>query len=359
MQRIFLALLLVSFVPLAVSSQSKGAITIASSENIHFVVADPHGRRSGADPRGTVADTIYGVTFIDEIPGANYAFSGMADIEGNNGTESHEFSFNPQLSEHEGMYTLVGIGTRVSSYWFSSHVLLPRGKTYELRRFSAAGAVDKDSTVTYRFTYYRSSDKVLVFEKVVDAGSLAKDVAAMFKLDWITPQLTADKYSDWFRAYGSQFQLNDFGAAQATLLGVLANLRADSGTALSVDAYKSLHSDTEQLLAEVPSVLASVDTMISVKHRSFDLGWLADANFLKELDNGLDNAKKHLAKKDSVNAYKEVQTFQDKVNKEYEKTVDNQKKGKPRDKRFVTVEGWKFLYYNAQYIMDRLPSGKK
>ena len=89
------------------------------------------------------------------------------------------------------------------------------------------------------------------------------------------------------------------------------------------------------------------------------MGWLGDANFVKELDNGLDNAKKHLANKDSVNAYKEVQTFQDKVNSQYEKTVDDQKKGKPRDKRFVTVEGWKFLYYNAQYIMDRLPGGKK
>lgn len=102
-----------------------------------------------------------------------------------------------------------------------------------------------------------------------------------------------------------------------------------------------------------------LDSLVVSVSQILNYGWLADANFVNELDNGLDNAKKHLANKDSVNAYKEVQIFQEKVNTEYERTVDNQKKGRPRDKRFVTVEGWKFLYYNAQYIMDRLPGGKK
>ncbi|MBF8297340.1 MAG: hypothetical protein HW389_3885 [Bacteroidetes bacterium] len=123
--------------------------------------------------------------------------------------------------------------------------------------------------------------------------SLLQDVAAMGKLGWITSKSIANKYSDFFSVYGSQYLLNNFGAGQATLSLVLVNLKADSGRALSAEAYRSLRSDTEQLLAELPTVQASMDTLISVKHRSFNLGWLADANFVKELDNGLDNAKKH------------------------------------------------------------------
>ena len=49
------------------------------------------------------------------------------------------------------------------------------------------------------------------------------------------------------------------------------------------------------------------------------------------------------------------QKFQEKVDKEYEKTSDDHKKGKARDKRFVTEDAWKLLYFNAQYIIDRLP----
>lgn len=101
------------------------------------------------------------------------------------------------------------------------------------------------------------------------------------------------------------------------------------------------------------------DTLISLKHQAFSNGWLADKNFVKEVDNHLENAQKHLAKRDSLNAYKEVEKFQEKVDKEYKKTVDSEKKNKPRDKRFVSVDGWKLLYFNAGYILDRLPSEKK
>jgi len=124
----------------------------------------------------------------------------------------------------------------------------------------------------------------------------------------------------------------------------------------------SVESAYEEYVPPVPRpttlVATMLDTLISYKHRVFALGWLGDKNFVNELDNGLDNAKKHLAKGDSVNTYKEVQKVQEKIQKEYDKTQENAKKNKPRDKRFVTTEGYKFLYYNAQYILDRLPDEK-
>ncbi len=101
-----------------------------------------------------------------------------------------------------------------------------------------------------------------------------------------------------------------------------------------------------------------LDTLISYKHHADTLGWLADDNFVNELDNGLNNARKHLVKGDSVNCAKELQTFQDKVQKEYEKTQHDEKNNKPRDKRFVTSEGYALLYFNTQYLLDRLPKKK-
>lgn len=109
-----------------------------------------------------------------------------------------------------------------------------------------------------------------------------------------------------------------------------------------------------------------LDSLIVIVKTVQSQNWLGNQTFTRELTNHLENAKKHLVKGDSVNCGKEVEKFQEKVNKEYEKTIDNEKKnlpdgkaGKPRDKRFVTIEGWKFLYYNAQYIIDRLPRKEK
>jgi len=112
------------------------------------------------------------------------------------------------------------------------------------------------------------------------------------------------------------------------------------------------------LASQELTLAASLDSLISQKHQTFALGWLGDKNFVKELDDGLENARKHLAKGDSVNTYKEVQKVQEKIQKEYDRTQENEKKNKPRDKRFVTTEGYKFLYFNAKYILDRLPGEK-
>jgi thymidylate kinase len=168
-------------------------------------------------------------------------------------------------------------------------------------------------------------------------------------------EMLATQFADKVYSSGAIFRLTKLNtpSALASLIRIKNSLAPgplQEDAALCLDTYKP------RGFAQSQPLLASLDSLVSFDHQSAQLGWLADANFVKELDNGLENAKKHLANKDSVNAYKEVQTFQDKVNKEYEKTVDDQKKRKSRDKRFVTVEGWKILYYNAQYIMDRLPS---
>ena len=76
--------------------------------------------------------------------------------------------------------------------------------------------------------------------------------------------------------------------------------------------------------------------------------WLGDLTFSNELKNILITAKTNLQNGDSLACRVQVKTFQDLVDNVYKDSLNT-------DPRFVTIEGWKFLYWNAQYILDRLP----
>lgn len=112
----------------------------------------------------------------------------------------------------------------------------------------------------------------------------------------------------------------------------------------SGEAPKSIIIDLE---TSTPSV-ELLDTLISIKHRAFGKNWIGDHTFINELDNGLDNARKHLARGDTANCAKELESFQNKVKREYDK------KATPGGRRFVTEDGYKLLWFNALYIVDRL-----
>ncbi|MCO6448893.1 MAG: hypothetical protein J5I67_14765, partial [Ignavibacterium album] len=80
----------------------------------------------------------------------------------------------------------------------------------------------------------------------------------------------------------------------------------------------------------------------------FNYNWLGDLNFSNELKNILTTAKTNLQNGDSLACRVQVKAFQDLVDNVYKDSLNT-------DQRFVTIEGWKFLYWNAQYILDRLP----
>jgi hypothetical protein len=81
---------------------------------------------------------------------------------------------------------------------------------------------------------------------------------------------------------------------------------------------------------------------------SFKLKLLGEQGFYKELSNSLDSYEKHLSKKDTLKAVKEVEKFQDRITGEYNKGT------KPNDKRFITADAWKILYDDAQYLVAHL-----
>lgn len=123
---------------------------------------------------------------------------------------------------------------------------------------------------------------------------------------------------------------------------------------------------TEDYLSSQPPVppanipVAILLDSLTIKTRiAFDNGWLGDQKFLEEMDKKLDKAKEQLAKADSLMCFLTVQGYQKQIDFVYQKTLKKEIKGQDNQKRFVTADGWNLLYNFAQYILDRLPPGRK
>ncbi len=76
--------------------------------------------------------------------------------------------------------------------------------------------------------------------------------------------------------------------------------------------------------------------------------WLGDSQYKDVLQSIFQTAQSNLQSGDSVACAIQVKSFQNNVDFVYKDSLN-------ADPRFVTFDGWKFLYSNAQYILDRLP----
>jgi len=110
------------------------------------------------------------------------------------------------------------------------------------------------------------------------------------------------------------------------------------------------------LLAFVPvppdstkPTLDLLDNLYNYVDSVYNYTWLGDLQFKDELQSILQSAQSNLQAGDSVACAVHVKSFQDEVDFVYKDSLN-------ADPRFVTLEGWKFLYWNAQYILDRLPT---
>ncbi len=95
------------------------------------------------------------------------------------------------------------------------------------------------------------------------------------------------------------------------------------------------------------STLTLIDSLLSYKYQVASYNWLSDSNFVNELDSLLNNARSYLLQSDSNNCYRQIKLFQQRVDEEYIDSLDG-------DTKSVNKEAWKFLYYNAQYILPGL-----
>jgi hypothetical protein len=110
-----------------------------------------------------------------------------------------------------------------------------------------------------------------------------------------------------------------------------------------LDQFRPLNQTESNTLTLLLDSLTSLDHQISLYN------WLGNQSFVNELDSNLTSARGYIVIGDSINCARQIKLFQQKVNEEYKDSLDG-------DNKFVTIEGWKFLYYNAQYILERLPN---
>jgi hypothetical protein len=122
----------------------------------------------------------------------------------------------------------------------------------------------------------------------------------------------------------------------------------------SEPAIKKMMEETIDEYEPIPpkvysTILEYIDYSNSLCDTLYVYTWLGDQQFKNELQSILQSAKSELQAGDSIACAVQVKVFQDLVDNVYKDSLN-------ADPRFVTLEGWKFLYWNAQYILDRLPT---
>jgi len=96
------------------------------------------------------------------------------------------------------------------------------------------------------------------------------------------------------------------------------------------------------------SITQLIDSLASCLQQVAMYGWIGDGNFITEANGYFVTAENKINISDSLDCARQIRIFQQRINEEYVDSLDN-------DGQFATIDGWKFLYYNAQYILDRLP----
>jgi len=97
-----------------------------------------------------------------------------------------------------------------------------------------------------------------------------------------------------------------------------------------------------------------IDSTISYLVQCKQYNWIGKKEFILKLKSKLNEAKKSLISDDTTTCFNHIICFQNEINKTYKDSLNT-------DSRFVSIEGFMFLYWNAQYIIDRLttPTQKK
>ncbi len=167
-----------------------------------------------------------------------------------------------------------------------------------------------------------------------------------------------------FEELTKQQFVSDYTRAESMLIKLLTKYNSPPIYKFILDNYKNVldQNDAEFYTASFNSIRKNVPLYppkFNTLFEQFDYfnnlcdtlviyTWLGDLQFKDELQAILQSAKTNLLAGDSLACRVEVKSFQDSVDYVYADSLNT-------DPRFVTIEGWKFLYWNAQYILDRLP----
>lgn len=108
------------------------------------------------------------------------------------------------------------------------------------------------------------------------------------------------------------------------------------------DKSYSTHTVASKIWPDSTSLSTFIDTMEVYRHRSCtELGWANDTKVCEELENDLSEVKTALEMEDSLSATNALAEFIALVETEKDASL--------------TSEGYALMYFNAQYLADRLP----
>ena len=175
-------------------------------------------------------------------------------IPNDNESTTAEFNADFLSPQGDGTYHIDLIGNKLASY--NIHLTVSSQDTTRAQdaQFNILESpIEKDSVVSYLFTYHQAPGSPVRFAKIVSVTSLIQDVTVMRKLGWIKDQGTINKYINHFSSAKLQLGRTDYKGARAILEKVLIDTNKDRmSRKLTGKAFKLIHSDTANLMTNLP-----------------------------------------------------------------------------------------------------------
>jgi hypothetical protein len=228
------------------SAFSQTIVHLTIDTDVNCIVADSSGRKTGVDSRYSKPYSQW--IWMRQIPNSTIGYN--TSNEG--GPSLLEFEALLNSPSQDGWFTiqLIGHALRVAVLLIDVTTQHDAINAQEPRYEIEAIPIDKDSTVTYVFTYHSAPGSLTTLVKAVSPNSLLRDILAMRKLHWITSQSTADKYATLIERYSNQSKLSNLSDARSTLATIIQNISSDSSNTMTLAACKWFRPDIECLLKQ-------------------------------------------------------------------------------------------------------------
>jgi uncharacterized repeat protein (TIGR02543 family) len=227
----------------------------------------------------------------------------------------------------------------------SSNYLTVSNAINELSKF------DRPLALQFLESKFRNSigrERDLFFTQIGSLDPSGQPERSMYAIPLEQDQIKRSNY------YPLYIQVQDASKSERYLLPFFINFlhnQNEVDTSRIIKWY--LNDFIKEFKPHIPSlptpIAGMIDTTIMFVDSCKIYVWLSDQAFVNELDSNLTAARNYIVAGDSNNCARQIKIFQQKVDEEYRDSLDG-------DNKTVTIEGWKFLYYNAQYILDRLPT---
>lgn len=252
-----------------IHSQHRIDMDITSTHNVHFIVTDPLGRRTGRDPRG--ATNRYEGIEINEIPGSNYSAESVGDIPDSNETPNavyyYELLYTFESPQNDGRYIIQVIGIEPCQFDLYVNVdPVDKAARQKFHFVINTALIDRDSVVNYQLVYNGMPGSPMTFKKIVTSNTLRQDLSAGYKLNLLGDEKLFEDLGKDIDKFEKELSQNDSLKARDKLEEFEKKLdkereetikheqrgQKEKQRFMTEDAYRILKEDVQLLLATLP-----------------------------------------------------------------------------------------------------------